>query len=248
MLSLKCTGQEMKIAVDERIADKYINANTVKFEFCKRWAGMVITAQFTQNGKTYSVLVDNLTKTVTMPNEITVGEVAISAFGVHPVTGVRITSIPILKKVDKSGYVDDGETPIPPTPDLYDQLISEVGKVALSASSDIQEQRRLAVNEIHQASTDGVNDINITYEERVRKIDLTAQGYIKGINEIGNQYMQDINQAGTEYTNLIDSKGQQQVANVNQATENYLNSRRVITVTGIDENGTTLQWRIYGVI
>ena len=137
MLHLKCTGQEMKVAIDERIADKYINANKVHFEFCERWSGMVITAQFTQKqkdeesgepkDKTYNVVVDDVTGTVTMPNEIMAGEVFISAFGEHPTTGVRITSIPIKKTVDKSGFVGDGDTPIPPTPDLYAQLVSKMG-------------------------------------------------------------------------------------------------------------------------
>lgn len=131
MLHLKCKGQEMKVDVDERIADKYINANKVHFEFCERWAGMIITAQFTQKqdgvDKTYDVVVDELTNMVTMPNEIMAGEVHISAFGVDPVTGVRITSIPVKKTIDKSGFVGDGETPVPPTPDLYAQLLEQFG-------------------------------------------------------------------------------------------------------------------------
>lgn len=131
MLHLKCKGQEMKVDVDERIADKYINANKVHFEFCERWAGMIITAQFTQKqdgvDKTYDVVIDELTNMVTMPNEIMAGEVHISAFGVDPVTGVRITSIPVKKTIDKSGFVGDGETPVPPTPDLYAQLLEQFG-------------------------------------------------------------------------------------------------------------------------
>ncbi len=130
MLYLKCEGQVVRIEKDERLADKYINANTVHFEFCERWKGMKITAQFTQKQgeeeKTFNVLLDEVTHTVTMPNEITAGDVDISAFGVHPETGTRLTSIPVSKKVDKSGFVGDGETPIPPTPDLYNQLLQKI--------------------------------------------------------------------------------------------------------------------------
>lgn len=138
MLYLKCKGQVVSIDVDERFADKYINANTVHFEFCERWAGMTITAQFTQNEKTYDVLVDEVTNTVTMPNEITVGEVEISVFGVHPETGVRLTTIPVKKKVEKSGFVGDGETPIPPSPDLYAQLIAKVEDAELAQAENIK--------------------------------------------------------------------------------------------------------------
>lgn len=130
MLYLKCEGQVVRIEKDERLADKYINANTVHFEFCERWKGMKITAQFTQKQgeeeKTFNVLLDEVTHTVTMPNEIIAGDVDISAFGVHPETGTRLTSIPVRKKVDKSGFVGDGETPIPPTPDLYNQLLQKI--------------------------------------------------------------------------------------------------------------------------
>lgn len=138
MLYLKCQGQVVSIDVDERLADKYINANTVHWEFCERWAGMVITAQFTQvqkneeTGKdekrTFNVLVDEVTNTTTMPNEIVAGDVDISAFGEHPVTGVRITTVPIKKRIDKSGFVGDGEIPIPPTLNLYSQLIGRINE------------------------------------------------------------------------------------------------------------------------
>lgn len=128
MLYLKCVGQVVTIDKDERMADRYINANTVHWEFCERWAGMDITAQFTQNGETYNVHVDEVTSTTTMPNEIEAGDVDISAFGEHLETGVRITAVPVKKRIEKSGFVGDGATPIPPTPDLYSQLLDNIYK------------------------------------------------------------------------------------------------------------------------
>lgn len=138
MLYLKCSGQVVSIDKDERFADKYINANTVHWEFCERWANMVITAQFTQDGKTYNVVVDEVTYTTTLPNEIVAGEVDISAFGVHPETGVRITTVPVKKKIDKSGFIGDGETPIPPTPDLYTQLLERIDAVGEIPEEDVK--------------------------------------------------------------------------------------------------------------
>lgn len=170
MLYLKCEGQVVKIVEDERLADKYINANTVHFEFCERWDGMVITAQFTQKRivlnpetqkqeeetKTFNVLVDEITNTVTMPNEIEAGKVDISAFGAHPETGVRITTIPVTKTVDKSGFVGDGDTPIPPTPDLYAQLIAKVEEVGQSVEANIGEavQNYLTENPVETGATE----------------------------------------------------------------------------------------------
>lgn len=188
MLYLKCQGQVTSIDVDERIADKHINANTVHWEFCERWDGMVITAQFTQSGKTYDVLVDEVTKTTTLPNELVAGEVDISAFGEHPVSGVRITTIPVKKKIDKSGFVGDGETPIPPTPDLYAQLLEKVNKTAIphigangnwwfddwdsgvAATAEVDAARQAAVNEINRAAANQMLEIDNKFQNTMKDI------------------------------------------------------------------------------
>lgn len=134
MLTLKCQGQQTTIAINEKIATDFISVNIVKFEFCERWKDMEKVAQFTQfvdgESKTYSVYIDELTNTAVMPNEVQAGELQISAFGTHPVSGVRITTIPAKITVEKSGYVGDGETPIPPTPDLYTQFIAKLSTLA----------------------------------------------------------------------------------------------------------------------
>lgn len=138
MLCLKCSGQNLQIEVCEKIADGFINANVVHFDFCERWSGMVKTAQFTQRHgsglKTYSVIIDDLAGTVAMPNEVKAGDLLISAFGVDPDTGVRITSTIATIKVEPSGFVSDAETPIPPTPDLYSQLLLKINEAANSGA------------------------------------------------------------------------------------------------------------------
>ena len=130
MICFKCTGQEIAIERSDVIAENFINANVVKFSFCERWSGMVKTAQFTQRRGdefvTYNVLIDELTGTAAMPNDVIAGDLMVSAFGYDPDTGVRITSTISVVKVMPSGFVGDGETPIPPTPDLYAQLIARV--------------------------------------------------------------------------------------------------------------------------
>lgn len=145
MLTLRCKGQQAIIAVQEKVATDFISVNAVKFEFCERWNGMDKVAQFTQTvgeeSKTYSVDIDELTNTAAMPNEVVAGELLISAFGVHPTTGVRITTIPAKITVEKSGFVGDGETPIPPTPDLYTQFVaklSTLAKVPVPTEADYQ--------------------------------------------------------------------------------------------------------------
>ncbi len=190
MLYLKCEGQVMRVEVDERIADKYINANTVHFEFCERWDGMVITAQFTQNGHTYNKVVDAVTNTVILPNEIVAGTVEISAFGEHPTTGVRITSIAVKKTVDKSGFVGDGEMPIPPTPDLYAQLLDKVNKTAIPHVGangnwwfDDYDSGVSVTEEAEAAKNALVNEINRVGMSQLTAIDSKAENALESIPE-----------------------------------------------------------------
>lgn len=211
MLYLKCDGQVVKIVEDERLADKYINANTVHWEFCERWDGMTITAQFTQKqrneetdkdeDKTYSVLVDEVTNTVTLPNEITAGDVYISAFGVHPITGVRITTIPVKKTVDKSGFVGDGETPIPPTPDLYAQLLEKVNKTAIPHIGangnwwfDDYDSGVAATAEIETAKQAAVNEINKLAANQQVAIENKAENALASIPEDYTTLSNDVSQ------------------------------------------------------
>ena len=208
MLTLKCDGQHMTVEVAEKIATDFINTNVVQFTFCERWAGMEKTAQFTQKDKdgkstTYNVTIDDLTGTALLPNEIVAGSLDISAFGVDPDTGLRMTSIPAKVTVEKSGFVGDGETPIPPTPDLYAQLISEFqGKVSETVQN-IDDAVEKHMNENPLSPEDiGALPVGGTAED-ASKFGGKAPGYyIPQRNLLINSYfVNPVNQRGaTSYT------------------------------------------------
>lgn len=130
MILLKAKGQALTIEQMETIASDFVNVCTVHWTFDGRWDGMVKTAQYTQidpetkERVTYSVLIDDATGCAIMPNEIKAGDVEVSAFGEDASSGQRITTVPVTIRVERSGFVGDGETPIPPSPDLYDQLLA----------------------------------------------------------------------------------------------------------------------------
>lgn len=174
MLTLKCQGQQTSIVINEKIATDFISVNIVKFEFCERWNGMEKVAQFTQvvdgESKTYSVDIDELTNTAAMPNEVQAGELSISAFGVHPVSGVRITTIPAKITVEKSGYVGDGETPIPPTPDLYTQFVAKLNTLAKLPPVPTREDCQLVSN----------TDATMAWERKQIFYGKNLQGSIRG--------------------------------------------------------------------
>lgn len=84
------------------------------------------------SGETYSI---HLGKTGTwcyLPTEIEEGSAKISVFGYETDAeeAVRATTVPCKIYIKKSGFVSDGKTPIPPTKDLYQQIVEELDKKA----------------------------------------------------------------------------------------------------------------------
>lgn len=137
----------------EPIADKSIQFVLIEFTLSSEWDGYTCVAQFTQGEKTYSKPLYN--NTVTLPNELIAGQVEISLFGVRPGYANRGTTQPYLQEIVPSGFVSTEETPIPPTPDLYSQLIEQVvsaqqgvaedSKAAASAAKTAQQASETAV-------------------------------------------------------------------------------------------------------
>lgn len=138
MIILQADTQVLKACCIEPIVSDSLNAIDIKFLFSDDWDGFTKTAQFTQVNEeeekisTYNVFLNEADE-VLLPNEITSGVVLISVFGVKGET--RLTTAPLAYPVIKSGFTTDGETPIPPTPDLYQQIIERVESAVASAPS-----------------------------------------------------------------------------------------------------------------
>lgn len=128
LITINANGQILSMCQCDQLVSDSIDVLEVQFVFDNAWAGMVKTAQFTQKNKetqafdTYNVLIDDV-GIAYVPNEITNGVCIISVFGV--LGGKRMTTAPLAVSVLKSGFIADGSTPIPPTPDLYQQLLEE---------------------------------------------------------------------------------------------------------------------------
>ena len=143
MLTIHVKGQVMEAICCETLVADSINMLEVKFVFSNEWEGMKKTAQFTQENEetkethTYDVLLDS-SDIAPIPNEITAGVVKISVFGV--LGAQRMTTAPLALPVKESGFMGDGETPIPPTPVLYQQLIEQINTTAETAAQEAAEK------------------------------------------------------------------------------------------------------------
>lgn len=123
MFRITVHGQSISCQCDVCATDS-IDYLKCAFFFSQEWNGLVKTAQFSQNGTTYSVAITD--DMCLLPAEIGEGEFDISVFGQLPGKTLRITTLSVRANMKKSGFVPDGQTPIPPTADLYSQLIEKL--------------------------------------------------------------------------------------------------------------------------
>lgn len=129
MLKFCIYGQQMELINRQTIADQQICFVDMCFLFSPDWEQLDKTAQFSQGEKTYNVHLgtDNVCHCL-LPAELQTGCVSVSVFGYAVDGSVRATTVPLGIGIKRSGFRGDGETPIPPTPDLYAQLLDAIDK------------------------------------------------------------------------------------------------------------------------
>ena len=129
MLKFCIDGQKIDLINRQVVADQQLNFVDMCFLFSADWDDLDKTAQFVQEDKTYHVHLGSDTVCHCMlPAEIKTGCVSISIFGYAVDGSVRGTTVPICLSIKRAGFKGDGEAPIPPTPDLYAQLLEEIDK------------------------------------------------------------------------------------------------------------------------
>ena len=139
MLKFLVRQQKIEILEREIIASDQIAFVTLKFTFDGDWKKFHKVVQFTQCDETYNRVLGTDGLSCLLPAELHAGAVKMSVFGydAESTEGLRATTVPVTLNIRQSGFVgDDDNSPIPPTPDLYTQLlqkISEKGKDGKSA-------------------------------------------------------------------------------------------------------------------
>ena len=135
---MKFLVKQQKIEALERevIASDQIAFVSVKFVFDGAWKTLHKVVQFTQCEETYNVVLGIDGTTCLLPAELHPGAVKMSLFGYDEEsnTTVRATTVPVTLHIRPSGFVVDGDTPIPPTPDLYTQLLKKLSEMQTRAN------------------------------------------------------------------------------------------------------------------
>lgn len=111
------------------IATNSLGFIDIEFRLSEEWDGYICTAQFVQHKEDGSDFVASkvlYNNHVTFPDGIVPGVLEISLFGYKAGEAERGTTFPYLQPVYRSGFTSTEATPIPPTPDLYAQLLAQI--------------------------------------------------------------------------------------------------------------------------
>lgn len=146
-LNFKVQKQTISCSKRDVVADGQAEWVKMNFDFAEDWKVLDKTVQIKQSTATevkasacccgfhdssgkyrsvYSVHLGTDSSSCFLPQEIESGEIEVSVFGYDTKESSRATTVPCKIFVRKSGFVSDGATPIPPTKDLYEQLIDEI--------------------------------------------------------------------------------------------------------------------------
>ena len=130
---MKFLVKQQKIEALERevLASDQIAFVSVKFVFDGAWKTLHKVVQFTQCEETYNLVLGTEGTTCLLPAELHPGAVKMSLFGydAESDTTLRATTVPVTLHIRPSGFVADGDMPIPPTPDLYTQLLKKLSEM-----------------------------------------------------------------------------------------------------------------------
>ena len=132
MMKFLVKNQKIEVLEREVLASDQIAFVSVKFVFDGVWKTLHKVVQFTQCEETYNLVLGTEGTTCLLPAELHPGAVKMSLFGydAESDTTLRATTVPVTLHIRPSGFVADGDTPIPPTPDLYTHLLKKLDEKA----------------------------------------------------------------------------------------------------------------------
>ena len=128
MIKFLVKGQNIETLEHEVIAADQIAFVKIHFVFDNNWKPIHKVVQFTQDEITYNRVLGTENTSCFLPAELTAGTVKMSLFGydAEATETVRATTVVKTLHIRPSGFDGENETPIPPTPDLYQQLLQKI--------------------------------------------------------------------------------------------------------------------------
>ena len=128
MMKFLVKKQQIDCIERDKLADGQIAFVSFRFVFDNEWEGLYKVVQFMQDENTYNISLGVDGYSCKMPSELQAGCAEMSLFGYVPddETALRATTAPIKLRIEQSGFSSSGSEVVPPTPDLYQQLIAKI--------------------------------------------------------------------------------------------------------------------------
>ena len=104
-----------------------MNFVTLDFRFSDDWTGYQRVVRLAQDDQALNLVLDADNKTM-LPGEIHAGWLYVSVYGYKENEPEKATSKPLRVYVDACANLEDGLDPVPPTPDLYSQLLYRIAE------------------------------------------------------------------------------------------------------------------------
>ena len=128
MMKFLVKKQQIDCIERDKLADGQIAFVSFRFVFDNEWEGLYKVVQFMQDENTYNISLGVDGYSCKMPSELQAGCAEMSLFGYAPddETALRATTAAIKLRIEQSGFSSSGSEVVPPTPDLYQQLIAKI--------------------------------------------------------------------------------------------------------------------------
>ena len=128
MMKFLVKKQQIDCIERDKLADGQIAFVSFRFVFDNEWEGLYKVVQFMQDENTYNISLGVDGYSCKMPSDLQAGCAEMSLFGYVPddETALRATTAPIKLRIEQSGFSSSGSEVVPPTPDLYQQLIAKI--------------------------------------------------------------------------------------------------------------------------
>ena len=234
--------QQIDCIERDKLADGQIAFVSFRFVFDNEWEGLYKVVQFMQGENTYNISLGVDGYSCKMPSELQAGCAEMSLFGYAPddETALRATTAAIKLRIEQSGFSSSGSEVVPPTPDLYQQLIAKIDEKIASVhdGADGASAYEIAVeNGYTGTEAEWLTSLKGQKGERGEKGEKGDPGE-QGLQGVPGE-KGDHGEPGKDGTNGTDGKNGVDGSDGYSPTATVTETDTGATITITDKNGTT---------
>lgn len=242
-LEFKVTGQHIAwVNNTEQVVADSRNYVKAAFELPEEWT-YPVTALFKGGCKTVPFLLAQEGEEITVPPEVLKAPLML----VSCYCGDLITADSARVKIDPSGYTEDTSPPVPPTPDLYQKLLSRVDTAQISAETNAEKTAadREAVAAKAEEAKSSVE--NIASEAR-ESIQISTQSAKADIVQTAQASVQSASNEIASAAESVKSAAVQDITSVGETAKQAVVSEKDMAVKAVQDTSAAEQQTIQSTV